>query len=159
MYGLAPAPPPPIKLGRHRRLAPTAGIHVSPLCLGGMSIGDQWEKIGMGFMTKEMSFKLLDAFYEAGGNFIDTANDYQNETSEKFIGETVSIRAVLNPTSEHNETEKAMAKVLEEIAAEVGASNIQAVAIAYVMQKVPYVFPIVGGRKVEHFRGNLTAPS
>jgi hypothetical protein len=27
----------------------------------------------MGSMTKEQSFKLLDAFYEAGGNFIDTA--------------------------------------------------------------------------------------
>jgi aryl-alcohol dehydrogenase-like predicted oxidoreductase len=24
-------------------------------------------------MSKENSFKLLDAFYEAGGNFIDTA--------------------------------------------------------------------------------------
>jgi len=27
----------------------------------------------MGSMNKESSFKLLDAFYEAGGNFIDTA--------------------------------------------------------------------------------------
>ena len=34
-------------------------------------------------------------------------------------------------------------------------SNI--VAIAYVMQKVPYVFPIVGGRKVEHLHANLEA--
>ena len=31
------------------------------------------------------------------------------------------------------------------------------VAIAYVMQKVPYVFPIVGGRKVEHLHANLQA--
>lgn len=29
----------------------------------------------MGTMNKEDSFKLLDAFYEAGGNFIDTANN------------------------------------------------------------------------------------
>lgn len=28
----------------------------------------------MGAMDKESSFKLLDAFYDAGGNFIDTAN-------------------------------------------------------------------------------------
>lgn len=27
----------------------------------------------MGSMNKENSFKLLDAYYEAGGNFIDTA--------------------------------------------------------------------------------------
>jgi aryl-alcohol dehydrogenase-like predicted oxidoreductase len=33
---------------------------------------------------KEESFKLLDAFHGAGGNFIDTANDYQNEQSETW---------------------------------------------------------------------------
>ncbi len=31
------------------------------------------------------------------------------------------------------------------------------VAIAYVMQKVPYVFPIIGGRKVEHLHANIEA--
>ena len=31
------------------------------------------------------------------------------------------------------------------------------VAIAYVMQKTPYVFPIVGGRKVEQLQGNIQA--
>ena len=31
------------------------------------------------------------------------------------------------------------------------------VAIAYVMQKTPYVFPIVGGRKVEHLMDNIDA--
>lgn len=70
-----PAPPPPTKLGRYRALAPTAGVHVSPIQLGAMSIGDKWEKEGMGSMDKEASFKLLDAYYEAGGNFIDTANN------------------------------------------------------------------------------------
>ena len=40
-----------------------------------MSIGDQWHQLGMGAMDKESSFKLLDAFYDAGGNFIDTANN------------------------------------------------------------------------------------
>ena len=30
-------------------------------------------------------------------------------------------------------------------------------AIAYVMQKTPYVFPIIGGRKVEHLHDNLEA--
>ena len=33
------------------------------------------------------------------------------------------------------------------------------VAIAYVMQKVPYVFPLVGGRKVEHLEANIEALS
>lgn len=74
MSFFAPASPPATSLGRYRQLAPKAGVHVSPLCLGAMSIGDKWDKIGMGSMDKESSFKLLDAFFEAGGNFIDTAN-------------------------------------------------------------------------------------
>ncbi|KAJ8454879.1 hypothetical protein ONZ51_g12772 [Trametes cubensis] len=330
-----PPPPSSTKLGRHRQLSSLAGVHVSPLCLGGMSIGDQWDKLGMGAMNKESSFKLLDAFYEAGGNFIDTANNYQNESSEKFIGEWmeqrgvrdqmviatkyttmykmgrddikqksayignnvksmhVSVeeslkklrttyidilyvhwwdwassieevmnglhhlvaagkvlylgvsdtpawvvsrantyarltgktpfviyqgawsvlqrdlereiipmvkaegmaiapwnvlaagkirtdaeeeerrktgekgRTIMDPRWERNEREKKVAKVLEEVASQVGASNIQAgllrpssilmLAIAYVMQKVPYVFPIIGGRKVEQLRANLEA--
>ena len=31
------------------------------------------------------------------------------------------------------------------------------VAIAYVLQKTPYVFPIIGGRKVEHLKQNVQA--
>ena len=33
------------------------------------------------------------------------------------------------------------------------------IALAYVMHKVPYVFPVVGGRKVEHIKGNIEALS
>nr|VWO95623.1 Cytochrome P450 monooxygenase AKT7 (EC (AK-toxin biosynthesis protein 7) [Ganoderma boninense] len=290
-----------------------------------MSIGDKWAGIGMGAMDKESSFKLLDAFYDAGGNFIDTASNYQEESSEQFIGEWMEERGIrdqmviatkyttlykfsdqsvkqkthfvgnnvktlhisvekslaklrtnyidilflhwwdwtcgveevmnglhnlvalgkvlylgisdapawivskanmyarqtgktpfvvyqgawnvvdrdiereiismvraegmalcpwnvlaagkirtdaeedkrresgekgrtlMNPNWEREEKHKKVAKVLEEIAAEVSATNIQAVAIAYVMQKIPYVFPIVGGRKVEHLNTNLEA--
>jgi aryl-alcohol dehydrogenase-like predicted oxidoreductase len=43
-------------------------------------------------MDKEQSFKLLDAFVEFGGNFIDTANNYQNEESETWIGEWMAER-------------------------------------------------------------------
>ena len=68
------APPPATRLGRWRQLSPSAGIHVSPIQLGAMSIGDKWEKNGFGAMNKESSFKLLDAYFEAGGNIIDTAN-------------------------------------------------------------------------------------
>lgn len=81
-----PAPAPKTSLGRYRVLSKTAGIRVSPLQLGAMSIGDAWNDF-MGSMNKENSFKLLDAFEDAGGNFIDTANNYQNEQSEEWIGE------------------------------------------------------------------------
>lgn len=33
------------------------------------------------------------------------------------------------------------------------------VAIAYVLQKTPYVFPIIGGRKVEQLEANIEALS
>ncbi|GJJ13545.1 hypothetical protein Clacol_007800 [Clathrus columnatus] len=87
-----PAPEPPTKLGRYRILSPTAGVRVSPLQLGAMTIGDQWEKFGLGVMNKEMSFKLLDAYYDAGGNFIDTAVNYQDGSSEEFLGEWMEQR-------------------------------------------------------------------
>ncbi|KAI0692296.1 NADP-dependent oxidoreductase domain-containing protein, partial [Cerioporus squamosus] len=75
-------------------LAPLAGVHVSPICLGGMSIGDQWAKFGAGAMDKASSFALLDAYYDAGGNFIDTANSYQDGSSEAFIGEWMETRGI-----------------------------------------------------------------
>ncbi|KAK0477459.1 NADP-dependent oxidoreductase domain-containing protein [Armillaria novae-zelandiae] len=317
---------PPTKLGIYRVLSSRAGVRVSPLVLGAMSVGDKWEAHGMGSMNKEFSFKLLDAYFDMGGNFIDTANGYQDETSEKFIGEWaekrgirdqlviatkyttnfkredpsiaqkvnyvgnnaksmyVSVEASLKklrtsyidilyvhwwdyetsisevmdslhnlvaaqkvlylgvsdtpawvvsqanqyamdhgktpfvvyqgkwsilersfereiipmakslgmalspwgvlgqgklrtdaeearrketgekgrlmwgPNWERNEVEVKVSKALEKVAVEVGVgSNITAVAIAYVMHKTPYVFPIIGGRKVEHLEANLKA--
>ncbi|KLO06113.1 Aldo/keto reductase [Schizopora paradoxa] len=89
-----PTPPtPPSLLGYYRQLSPNAGIHVSPLQLGAMSIGDQHGSF-LGDMNKEQSFGLLDAYYDAGGNFIDTASNYQNETSEEFIGEWAEQRGI-----------------------------------------------------------------
>lgn len=40
----------------------------------------------MGGMDRDASFRLLDAFFEAGGNFLDTANNYQNDVSESCFG-------------------------------------------------------------------------
>ncbi|KDR66293.1 hypothetical protein GALMADRAFT_148038 [Galerina marginata CBS 339.88] len=320
-----PPPPPKTNLGRYRVLSPHAGVHVSPLQLGAMSIGDKWTAMGMGSMDKESSFKLLDAYYDNGGNFIDTANNYQDESSEIFIGEWAETRGirdqlfiatkytnnfksripkaeqqilyagnnakslhlsveaslkklrttyidlmylhwwdwdtsveevmkalhtlvlqgkvlylgisdtpawvvskanqyardhaltpfviyqgawnvlersferdiipmarsegmalapwnvlaggkirtdeeeekrrqtgengrtVFTPEWERNEKEKAVCKALEKVAGEVGAKHITSVAIAYVMQKTTYVFPIIGGRKIEHLLANIEA--
>jgi aryl-alcohol dehydrogenase-like predicted oxidoreductase len=85
------APEPATELGRYRILSSTAGIRVSPLQLGAMSIGNAWSHF-MGSMDKDASFKLLDAFVEAGGNFIDTSNNYQYEQSETWIGEWMAQR-------------------------------------------------------------------
>ncbi|KAF5314730.1 hypothetical protein D9611_007046 [Ephemerocybe angulata] len=53
--------------------------------------------------------------------------------------------------------EKAVCDALEKVAGEVGAKHINSVAIAYVMQKTQFVFPIIGGRKVEQLVTNLEA--
>jgi aryl-alcohol dehydrogenase-like predicted oxidoreductase len=53
--------------------------------------------------------------------------------------------------------ERKVCSELEKIAKEIGAKNITSVAIAWIMQKAPYVFPIIGGRKVEHSQANLEA--
>ncbi|KAJ6454744.1 NADP-dependent oxidoreductase domain-containing protein [Mycena vitilis] len=320
-----PPPPPKTKLGVYRTLSPLAGVHVSPLQLGAMSIGDKWGAMGMGEMDKASSFKLLDAYFDNGGNFIDTANNYQDETSERFVGEWAERRAIrdqlviatkyttnfkarqdayaqkvnftgnnvksmhisveaslkklrtsyidilyvhwwdwdtsveevmnglhnlvtqgkvlylgvsdtpawvvaqanqyardhgktpfviyqgawnvlersfereiipmaralglalapwnvlasgkfrtdaeeeqrratgekgrtlLDPEWERNESEKKMSHALEKVAAEVGTESITAVAIAYVLAKVPYCFPIIGGRKIAHLMSNIEA--
>ena len=68
------------------KLLGKSGLRVSEICLGTMTFGEDW---GWGSSKKE-SKKIYDAFREAGGNFIDTANVYTNGTSEKFIGEFIA---------------------------------------------------------------------
>ena len=60
------APTPVSSLARYRTLSPLAGVRVSPIQLGAMSIGDKWSDLGMGSMDKESSFKLLDAYFDLG---------------------------------------------------------------------------------------------
>ncbi|KAG0696930.1 NADP-dependent oxidoreductase domain-containing protein [Suillus ampliporus] len=265
---MEPFPKPSYRLARYRVLAPTAGVHVSPLQLGGTSIGDKWEAFGLN--DKTSSFKLLDVFYEAGGNFIDnakwaerrdirdqlmiatkyTANykrgndgirqkvqytgnnklrasyidilyvhwwDWDTSAEDVMNGNVLYLgisdapawvvskanqyacdhekspfwdferdiipmarseglalahwnvlaggrlrsnkeeerrrqtggkdRMFANNNWERNETERAMSAALENVAKEVGAKHSTTVAIAYLIRKTPYVFPIIGGRK------------
>ena len=68
------------------KLLGKSGLRVSELCLGTMTYGDDW---GWG-SSKDESRKIYDAFVEAGGNFIDTADLYTNGTSERYLGEFVA---------------------------------------------------------------------
>ncbi|TFY80235.1 hypothetical protein EWM64_g3775 [Hericium alpestre] len=88
---LPPRPTAPTPLGQYRLLSPLASIRVSPIQLGAMSVGTEWSK-GMGDMNRESSFRLLDAYFEAGGNFVDTACNYQDGTSEGLLGEWMELR-------------------------------------------------------------------
>lgn len=68
------------------KLLGKSGLRVSELCLGTMTFGEDW---GWG-SSQEESRKIYDAFMEAGGNFIDTANVYTNGTSETYLGELIA---------------------------------------------------------------------
>ncbi|HEY63207.1 MAG TPA: aldo/keto reductase [Caldilineae bacterium] len=74
----------------YRRLGRT-GLKVSELCLGTMQWG--WTA------TREQAFRVMDAFVEAGGNFLDTADVYSRwvegnpgGVSETIIGEWMKAR-------------------------------------------------------------------
>jgi aryl-alcohol dehydrogenase-like predicted oxidoreductase len=55
-----------------------------------------------------------------------------------------------------SEAEKKVSKTLETIA-KAKDTQLTSIALAYVRQKTPYVIPIIGGRKVEHLKGNIAA--
>jgi aryl-alcohol dehydrogenase-like predicted oxidoreductase len=61
------------------RLLGRTGVKVSPLCLGTMNFG--------GRSDPAESKRILSNFIELGGNFIDTANVYNDGKSEEVIGQ------------------------------------------------------------------------
>src|SRR5215471_8482230 len=65
------------------RLLGRSGLRVSELSLGTMTFGEEW---GWG-APKDDARKIYDAYRDAGGNFIDTANLYTNGASERLVGE------------------------------------------------------------------------
>ncbi|BCY12036.1 aldo/keto reductase [Actinoplanes sp. L3-i22] len=60
------------------RYVGSSGLKVSELCLGTMTFGNEADEV--------TSHALLDRYVEAGGNFIDTADVYNDGASEEIIG-------------------------------------------------------------------------
>src|ERR1700761_3892048 len=72
-------------------LGGTGGLDVSALCLGVMTFGTA--------VDEATSFAILDRFTEAGGAFIDTANNYgvwadgrTGDESERLLGRWLTSR-------------------------------------------------------------------
>lgn len=64
------------------KLLGKSGLRVSEICLGTMSFGQDWP-----FGADEVTSRsILDAYADAGGNFIDTANKYHNGETEEYLG-------------------------------------------------------------------------
>ena len=67
------------------RILGRSGLIVSPLALGTMTFGAQrWGS------NDEVSKSIFDAYLEAGGNFIDTADVYAGGRSEELVGQYVA---------------------------------------------------------------------
>lgn len=63
-----------------------SGLRVSKLCLGTMTFGPgaEWSR------SEADARSVFDAYVEAGGNFIDTANMYTGGESERIVGRLVA---------------------------------------------------------------------
>lgn len=79
------------RLTRYRQLAPSVSVRVCPICLGMMNFGNAFSS-SLGDCTKDTAFDILDHFVKQGGNFIDTANGYQQGQSETWLGDWLTCR-------------------------------------------------------------------
>jgi aryl-alcohol dehydrogenase-like predicted oxidoreductase len=66
------------------RLFGRTGVKVSPLCLGTMNFG--------GITSESDAIEIIHAALEAGINFVDTANTYNNGQSEIVVGKALRGR-------------------------------------------------------------------
>ena len=73
---------------RYRLLGRT-GLYVSELCLGTMTFGGQGFWKVMGGLDQDASTALVKQAFDAGVNFIDTANVYSLGESETITGQAI----------------------------------------------------------------------
>ncbi len=65
----------------YRRLG-NSGLKVSPICLGAMMFGEQTDEAVAG--------RIVDSAFDAGINFIDTADSYARGGSERMVGKLIA---------------------------------------------------------------------
>ncbi|MCU0526722.1 MAG: aldo/keto reductase [Elainella sp. Prado103] len=68
------------------KLLGRSGLRVSEICLGCSTFGTNWGTVGV---DQETSRQIFETFVEAGGNFFDTSNRYQESQSEAFLSEFI----------------------------------------------------------------------
>ena len=73
----------------HYRLLGRTGLYVSELCLGTMTFGGQGFWQVMGGLSQDASTALVKQSFDAGINFIDTANVYSVGQSETITGKAI----------------------------------------------------------------------
>jgi aryl-alcohol dehydrogenase-like predicted oxidoreductase len=71
------------------RLLGSTGLYVSEMCLGTMTFGSEGMWKVMGSLGDEGARDLVKAAFDAGVNFIDTANVYSLGESERLLGKAI----------------------------------------------------------------------
>lgn len=74
---------------RYKPFGTHTGLRVSELVLGTANFGTAWGGHGT---AQDEARRILDAYAGAGGNFLDTANGYQDGQSEEFLGDLLAGR-------------------------------------------------------------------
>lgn len=101
-------------------------------------------------MCNDQGMALIPYGVLGSGSFRTTA---QRQAERENLGAKREGRNIAMT----DKPEKAVvADALEKIALERG-TNITSVALAWARTKGPYIFPVVGGRKIEHLRGSIEA--
>lgn len=62
------------------------GLKVSKVCMGTMTFGREADE--------KTSFAIMDRFFELGGTFLDTADQYSMGASEEIVGRWIKSRSV-----------------------------------------------------------------
>jgi aryl-alcohol dehydrogenase-like predicted oxidoreductase len=83
------------------QLLGSTGLYVSEMCLGAMTFGGEgagmWQAIGR--LGQQESQALVATAFDAGVNFIDTANVYSNGESERHVG--AALKALGRPRDQY----------------------------------------------------------
>ncbi|KAF5335900.1 hypothetical protein D9758_017679 [Tetrapyrgos nigripes] len=123
----------------------------------------QWNVLERSFereiipMARSLGLALAPWEVVGGGKFRSDEEDKERSLRpSKSDSEEIKGHSIWG-SWERTEDEIKVSRALEEVANEIGANSLRAVAIAYILHKAPYVFPIIGGRKPEHLVSNLEA--
>lgn len=74
---------------RYKLFGNHTGLRVSEFVLGTANFGKAWGGHGA---EPEEARRIFDTYADAGGNFLDTANGYQDGQSEEFLGDLLMGR-------------------------------------------------------------------
>lgn len=74
---------------RYKLFGKHTGLRVSELVLGTANFGQAWGGHGA---DPDEARRIFDTYADAGGNFLDSANGYQDGQSEAFLGDLLTGR-------------------------------------------------------------------